>query len=38
MWVVHTDFCKLGFYLCLSPKDYQDLFNTEKLIKQMFAC
>lgn len=37
MLVVRTDFCKLGFYLCLSPKDYQDPFNMEKTIKQIFA-
>lgn len=37
MLVVHTDFCKSGFYLGLSPKDHQNPFNTEKIVKQLFA-
>lgn len=37
MLVVRADFRKPGFYLCLSPKDYQAPFNTVTIIKQMFA-
>lgn len=36
--VFHEIFCNPGFYLCLSSKDYQDFFNSEQLIKEMFAC